>query len=164
MRRRLPLLVLAIVYGHTISAFTYLDISEKAREKSTYTTLTHVSVDDDVPLSLPTLLSSQSRNLSRRYCCLVLQANGRSDKEKDSDGKKGYRFGDITQSLIGGSVERVRDVYEMILLFDQTYHFSQRVYHCRSPASHTSLEVRMIQVSKRCLFSQLCSTSYSLAD
>lgn len=129
MRRHIPLLVVPLllltIKGQAISAFTYRDISEKAsREKSPYTTLTHASGDDDVPLSLPTLLWSKrssrsgSSILNRRYCCLVLQASSssggsnNSDKGKnDGGGKKGYRFGDITKSLIGGSVERVRVFY-----------------------------------------------------
>ena len=151
MRQRLLLLVLTIVYGHTVSTFTYRDISEKAREKSTYTTLTHASVDDDVPLSLPTLFSPKSsrRNLSRRYCCLVLQANSRGDKENDADGKKGYQFGDFTRSIIGGSIERVRNVHKGFHCSTRHKIFLSASNHCRSQASHTSLEVRMIQVSKR---------------
>ena len=52
-----------------------------------------------------------SKELPRRsYCCFVLRANS-NDKGGDSGGgssKKGYRFGDLTKSLLGGSVEKVR--------------------------------------------------------
>lgn len=133
MRRYLPLL--AIVQGNTISAFTYHhDISEKAffRKKSAYTTLTNAFVDDDATLSLPTTVfwsKKSSVDLGRRCCSLVLQAsiNSMGDKGNDGDDKTGYRFGDITKSLIGGRVEKVR-IYifdDMILFFDKIYHFPQ---------------------------------------
>ncbi|KAL3772546.1 hypothetical protein ACHAWU_006744 [Discostella pseudostelligera] len=114
MLRHFPLILLTIAYCPATSAFTYRDISEKAcREKTPHTTVTHASGEDDVSLSLPSLFWTKSSGniLRRRYCCLVLQAtSGRSsdsDKGKDGGGKKGYRFGDITKSLIGGSVEKI---------------------------------------------------------
>lgn len=154
MLRHFPLILLTIAYCPATSAFTYRDISEKAcREKTPHTTVTHASGEDDVSLSLPSLFWTKSSGniLRRRYCCLVLQAtSGRSsdsDKGKDGGGKKGYRFGDITKSLIGGSVEKVRYITIWHYCSDRTC--SESTYTpCRLQASLMSLEVRMKYISR----------------
>jgi len=52
-----------------------------------------------------------SKELPRRSCCFVLlRANSNDKGGGDSGGgssKKGYRFGDLTKSLLGGSVEKI---------------------------------------------------------
>mmetsp|Transcript_33692 Transcript_33692/g.70834 ORF Transcript_33692/g.70834 Transcript_33692/m.70834 type:complete len:389 (-) Transcript_33692:48-1214(-) len=98
-----------------VSAFTYRDISIKAcRENSSVEFPPSSSLlgsDDLNNLPLPSLLWSSSRRstiFNRRFCCLVLRASGSDDNTKGGGGKKkGYRFGDLTKSLIGGSVEKI---------------------------------------------------------
>ena len=112
-------ILLSITY--TAPAFTYRDIYAKSlREKGEpiNSSVDLPSSGVELPNSLPSIYWSRSnaRNaiLSSRYRCLVLHATG-GDKEGGS-GKKGYRFGDITKSLIGGSVEKVRDGIVLRLL------------------------------------------------
>lgn len=109
MPQSLPILaaISLLLSALVVSAFTYRDISARAfRENSP------CGVDfppEDLPDSLPSLFwSKNNRNIFRRYSCLVLQATGgEKGSEGSSGGKKGYRFGDITKSLIGGSVEKI---------------------------------------------------------
>lgn len=102
-------LVLAI---HVVSGFTYLDLS--TRERSA--TPSHTRIQDlssehhSYPLHLPSIYwSKHSRGIFKwRRRLLILQAT--SDKNSsnyDNGKKKGYRFGDLTKSLIGGSVEKI---------------------------------------------------------
>lgn len=96
MIHQLHFLLLALLSTHVITAFTHHDISAKAfREKSSH---------------IESSVEFLSKELPRRsYCCFVLRANS-NDKGGDSGGgssKKGYRFGDLTKSLLGGSVEKI---------------------------------------------------------
>lgn len=111
LRHIIPLLLLIIADCPATSAFTYRDISEKASpKKAPHKSVTFGPSDDGSPISLPTIFRTKSGGsiLRRRYSCLVLQARG-SDEGKGGGEKKGYRFGDLTKSLIGGSVEKVSD-------------------------------------------------------
>ena len=97
----LPLMTILCFIRHTdVSAFsTYRDLSESA--SPIYSSV------DFLPHSSPSSLLFWS--FTGRYPSLVLHAS--SDKGSGDGGggnKKGYRFGDITKSLIGGSVEKVR--------------------------------------------------------
>ena len=92
-----------------ISAFSYRDITaKKYQEHIINSAIDYPSNDEDHLLSsLPSLFFDARRNiLNRRYCCLVLRASS-DDGDKGGRKQKGYRFGDITKSLIGGSVEKV---------------------------------------------------------
>ncbi|KAL7537387.1 hypothetical protein ACHAWF_005745 [Thalassiosira exigua] len=108
-RQRLRVLLLSpLLCAGSAGAFTYRDASAKASSRSELTPPTDSSVDfpsDEPPHpSLPSLLwSKHTKFKHKRYCCLVLSAG----KRGDDGGKKGYRFGDITKSLIGGSVEKI---------------------------------------------------------
>ncbi|KAL7534303.1 hypothetical protein ACHAXR_005778 [Thalassiosira sp. AJA248-18] len=110
MPHHLSLLLSILLCAHSILAFSYRDISAKAyREKISDSSVEFPS-DELVPHS-PSLLWSKKNVryiFNRRYCCLVLQATSGDNKAGgDSGGKKGYRFGDLTKSLIGGSVEKI---------------------------------------------------------
>ena len=105
-RRLLPLLFFILLLNNNInaiSAFSYRDITAKKRyqEHIINSAIDFPSNDED---HLPSLLFDARRSIfNRRYCCLVLRASsGDGDKKH-----KGYRFGDITKSLIGGRVEKV---------------------------------------------------------
>ena len=107
----IPLLVLLlsiIITPTIILAFTYRDITAKANQKhliiSEIDFPTELEVDVSSTLLPAKTLYYDARNRlsGRRYRCLVLRASSGSDEEK-----KGYRFGDITKSLIGKRVEKV---------------------------------------------------------
>ena len=93
-----------------ISAFSYRDITaKKYQEHIINSAIDYPSNDEDHLLpSLPSLFFDARRSiLNRRYCCLVLRATSH-DGDKGGRKQKGYRFGDITKSLIGGRVEKVK--------------------------------------------------------
>ena len=93
-----------------ISAFSYRDITAKKYQEH----IINSAIDfpsnhgeDHLLSSLPSLFFDARRSIfNRRYCCLVLRASS-DDGDKGGRKQKGYRFGDITKSLIGGSVEKV---------------------------------------------------------
>jgi len=114
----LLLLVLLSTHAIAISAFTYRDASVKASRDVASSSPVKSSVEflsEEPPAnSLPILL--RSKNIKhvfiRRYCRIVLHANSGNSSDGSSDkggsgGRKGYRFGDLTKSLIGGSVEKI---------------------------------------------------------
>ncbi len=108
MPQHLPLLLLVILHAR-VSAFTCRDVSGRA-------SLIHSSVD--VPYSFRSLFWSNNRaRCNGRYSCPV-ELHASSDKGRGDGaggvGKKGYRFGDLTKSLIGGSVEKVRILVHII--------------------------------------------------
>ena len=114
-QRLLPLfttIILLINNINTSSAFSYRDITaKKYQEHIINSAIDYPSNHDEdhLPSSLPSLFFDARRSiLNRRYCCLVLRA---SSDDGDKGGRRqkgsGYRFGDITKSLIGGSVEKV---------------------------------------------------------
>ena len=110
LQRLLSLLftiIILLLNINTISAFSYRDITAKKRyqEHIINSAIDFPSNDEDHLLpSLPSLLFDARRSIfNRRYCCLILRSSsGDGDKKQ-----KGYRFGDITKSLIGGRVEKV---------------------------------------------------------
>ena len=105
----LLLVIIVLHHAHATSAFTYRDISLK-RYRDSGSSVEFPS--GELPHSIPKLFWSKSPRtiFNRRYRCLVLQATSgdKGDNGSGGGGKKGYRFGDITKSLIGGSVEKVR--------------------------------------------------------
>ncbi|KAK1745833.1 hypothetical protein QTG54_003757 [Skeletonema marinoi] len=106
---RLLALLLAIHY-YFVSGFTYLDLSKK--ERSAYTRIQDLtSEQQSYPPHLPSIYwSKNSRGIFKWRCrLLILQAtnSSNSNNNNDSGKKKGYRFGDLTKSLIGGSVEKL---------------------------------------------------------
>lgn len=75
----LPLLVALLLHVQIVSGFTYHDMIAK-------------------------------RGIFIQWRCrlLILQATSNNENSNDGSGKKkGYKFGDITKSLIGGSVEKI---------------------------------------------------------
>ena len=114
-RHLLPLLLLVILHARVL-AFTCRDVSGRAA-------LIHSSVD--VTHSSQSLFWSNNRErcnniFTGRYTCSVV-LNANSDKGIGDGGggggkKKGYRFGDLTKSLIGGSVEKAR--YFLWIMYD----------------------------------------------
>lgn len=119
--RLLPsLLALVVLHAGAIAAFTYRDLSAKACRERNAASPADSAVEfpsEDPPPSLPSVLWSPRRNargifFGRRYRCLVLRAGVAGGGDGAGAGKKkGYKFGDFTKSLIGGSVEKVRDVH-----------------------------------------------------
>jgi len=106
---RLLALLLAIHY-YFVSGFTYLDLSK--RERSAYTRIQDLtSEQQSYPPHLPSIYwSKNSRGIFKWRCrLLILQAtnSNNTNNNNDSGKKKGYRFGDLTKSLIGGSVEKL---------------------------------------------------------
>ena len=108
--RLLALLLLAVRSGF-VSGFTYLDLSTKERSASpSHTRIQDLSSEHhSFPPRLPSIYwSKNSRNIFKwRSRLLILQATSDSNNNNDSGRKKGYRFGDFTKSIIGGSVERI---------------------------------------------------------
>jgi len=105
------LLALVLVIN-VVSGFTYLELS--TRERSA--TPSHTRIQDlssahhSFPLHLPSIYwSKNSRGIFKwRRRTLILQATSdKNNNTNDSGKKKGYRFGDLTKSLIGGSVEKI---------------------------------------------------------
>ena len=101
----LALLFAVVLYNALgISAFTYRDISLKASRDSGSSVVEFPS--GELPHSLPQIFWSRRSPgqipIFRRYRCL--KATG---GDKGDGSKKGYRFGDITKSLIGGRVEKI---------------------------------------------------------
>jgi len=107
---RLLALLLAI---HVVAGFTYLDLSSKERSASpSHTLIQDISSEHHLfPPRLPSIYwSKNSRSIFKwRSRLLILQAtsDNSSSNNNDSGKKKGYRFGDLTKSLIGGSVEKI---------------------------------------------------------
>ena len=91
MHPRLLILVAAL-HAHAVVAFTYRELTSR--------TLREATSFGDSSVDFP------SGEQPRCYRCLVLQATTGGDGKGDG-GKKPYRFGDITKSLIGGRVEKV---------------------------------------------------------
>ena len=94
-----------------ISAFSYRDITAKKYQEHIINSAIEFPSnhdEDHLPSSLPSLFFDVRRSIfNRRYCCLVLRASS-DDGDKGGRKQKGYRFGDITKSLIGGRVEKVK--------------------------------------------------------
>lgn len=124
----IQLLALVLVTG-VVWGFTYLDLS--TRERSA--TPSHNRIQDlssehhSFPLHLPSIYwSKHSIGIFKwRRRLLILQATSDKNNANDSGKKKGYRFGDLTKSLIGGSVEKITGKpYEF---GDLTRHIDQSV-------------------------------------
>ncbi|KAL9182437.1 hypothetical protein ACHAXT_013089 [Thalassiosira profunda] len=104
------LLLVAALHAHAVVAFTYRELRSRTLREAT--SFGESSVDfpsGELPRSLPSLFWSRNnaRGIFRGgYRCLVLQATTGGDG-KGGDGKKGYRFGDLTKSLIGGRIEKI---------------------------------------------------------
>ena len=87
------LLLVAALHAHA-AAFNYRELTSRTLREAT-------SFDfpsGELPRSLGIFRGG--------YRCLVLQATTGGDGKGDG-GKKPYRFGDITKSLIGGRVEKI---------------------------------------------------------
>jgi len=111
MLRSIRLLALLLA-NHFVSGFTYLDLSKRERTLSP----SHTRIQDltseqqSYPPHLPSIYwSKNSKGIFKWRCrLLILQAtNSSNNNNNDSGKKKGYRFGDLTKSLIGGSVEKL---------------------------------------------------------
>ena len=95
------------------SSFTYLDLTTRTRESSPSSSHTHVelsSLKRLIPPRTPSIYWSRDSKLfifKWRCRLLILQASSDSNNSNNSGKKKGYRFGDLTKSLIGGSVEKI---------------------------------------------------------
>ena len=108
---RLLLALLLAVRG-LVSGFTYLDLSTKERSASpSHTRIQDLSSKHHAfPPRLPSIYwSKNSRSIFKwRSRLLILQATSdNNNNDSDSGKKKGYRFGDLTKSIIGGSVEKI---------------------------------------------------------
>mmetsp|Transcript_6472 Transcript_6472/g.11483 ORF Transcript_6472/g.11483 Transcript_6472/m.11483 type:complete len:367 (+) Transcript_6472:128-1228(+) len=109
-----PILLFTLLLNtDNVTAFTYRDASQKASSWRENISSSVEFPSEELPQSLPSLHWSKRGNirirLRNRYCCLVLRASDNKKGGGDGGGssKKGYRFGDITKSLIGGSVEKI---------------------------------------------------------
>ena len=88
MLRSIRLLLPLLLANFFVSSFTYLDF----------------------PPRIPSISFSKDPSGIFQWRCrlLISQAtSGYSNNNDDSRKKKGYRFGDLTKSLIGGSVEKI---------------------------------------------------------
>jgi len=104
---RLLALLLAIHY-YFVSGFTYLDLSK--RERSAYTRIQDLTSEQhSYSPHLPSIYwSKNSKGIFKWRCrLLILQATNSNNSNNDNGKKKGYRFGNLTKSLIGGSVEKL---------------------------------------------------------
>lgn len=101
----LPLVVL-LLHVQIVSGFTYHDLI--AREGSS--SLSHTRIDQSAKEpSFPGVDAKRGISIQWRCKLLILQATSNKENSNDDSGKKsgGYKFGDITKSLIGGSVEKI---------------------------------------------------------
>mmetsp|Transcript_23670 Transcript_23670/g.40347 ORF Transcript_23670/g.40347 Transcript_23670/m.40347 type:complete len:367 (+) Transcript_23670:72-1172(+) len=111
MLRSIRLLALQLaIHCYFVSGFTYLDLSK--RERSAYTRIQDLtSEQQSYSPHLPSIYwSKNSKGIFKWRCrLLILQATNSSNNNNNNDSgkKKGYRFGDLTKSLIGGSVEKI---------------------------------------------------------
>ena len=158
--RLLPLFtIIILLLLNNVAAFSYRDITaKKYQEHIINSAIDYPSNHDEdhLPSLLPSLFFDARRSIfNRRYCCLVLRA---SSDDGDKGGRKqkgsGYRFGDITKSLIGGSVEKVTWVvcYNVAVYYIITHVYAfvwsnNSCYVIRLLANHTNLEVRKTEAN-----------------
>jgi hypothetical protein len=112
MLRLMRVIILMLLALHSISGFTYLDLITRQRSASpTKTRIKDLSSDEPLLPQTPSVYWSKDARAMFQWRCrlVILQAtSGSNNRNSDDSGKKkGYRFGDLTKSLIGGSVEKI---------------------------------------------------------
>jgi hypothetical protein len=110
----LLLQVILLLHVQIVLGFTYHDLIARERSSS----LSHTRIDQSAKEPSfpppPSLFWSKGakRGFFIQWRCrlLILQATSNNENSNDGSGKRtsgGYKFGDITKSLIGGSVEKI---------------------------------------------------------
>jgi len=99
MAKLLLILLICILCTHTISGFTYREITAKSNREQ-HTKKSSIDYPSDVidgkvelPLSVPYIQwASRQRIFNRRYCCIVLKASNDDGSDKGGGDKKGCKY------------------------------------------------------------------------